>query len=652
MTDRAGAYTEEEPSLIQGRTRVFPIGAEAGPDAGIDFSVWAPNVRRVTLELSENVKVAAEADSVELEPTGNGYFGGTVKGGHPGMYYRFRLDQGAFPDPASRFQPEGPHGPSQIIDPRLFAWTDQEWAGVSAVGQVIYEMHIGTFTPSGTWAAAAAELPRLKDLEITLIEMMPVADFPGRFGWGYDGVNLFAPTRLYGTPEDLRGFVNQAHRLGLGVILDVVYNHLGPDGNYLKNFSEDYFTDRYSNEWGQAINFDGPNSGPVREFFLTNAAYWIEEFHFDGLRLDATQQMFDASPTHILADLGQRVRQAAPHRRTYLVSENEPQQARLARPLDLGGYGMNALWNDDFHHSAKVALTGRNEAYYSDYRGTPQELISAVKRGFLFQGQWFSWQKKRRGSPAFDLAPEQFVNFLQNHDQVANSLGGLRLHRLTSPGRFRAMTALLLLGPATPMLFQGQEFAASSPFLFFADHNPELASLVAKGRREFLSQFPSIANQASASFLATPHAERTFLDCKLELRERETNAEVYRLHRDLLKLRKDDPVFASPRARSVDGAVLANEAFALRFFGPAGEDRLLIVNLGVDLKLSQLAEPLLAPPEGKSWGLLWSSESPIYGGSGAPSAETDGVWRIPGHATLVLSSNSGRPNATGESARE
>ncbi|MGH7969277.1 MAG: malto-oligosyltrehalose trehalohydrolase, partial [Limisphaerales bacterium] len=455
------------------------------------------------------------------------------------------------PDPASRFQPDGPHGASEIVDPNRFAWTDQEWQGVPRNGQVLYEMHIGTFTTEGTWAAAAAQLPELKDLGITVIEMMPVADFPGRFGWGYDGVCLFAPTRLYGTPEDLRAFVDRAHNLGLGVILDVVYNHLGPDGNYLRDYSDDYFTDRYANEWGQAINFDGPNSGPVREFFLTNARYWIEEFHFDGLRFDATQQMFDSSPVHILAELSKHVRNAGGRRKTYLVSENEPQQARLVRSIENGGYGMDALWNDDFHHSATVAATGHNEAYYSDYYGTPQELVSCAKRGFLYQGQWCSWQKQHRGNPALGLEPGQFINFIQNHDQVANSLRGFRLDQLTSPGRFRALTALLLLGPATPMLFQGQEFGASAPFLFFADHNPDLARLVAKGRRGFLRQFPTIGDPEADSCLADPAADETFFSCKLDRAERRTNAATYQLHRDLLKLRREDPTFSSPRAASV-----------------------------------------------------------------------------------------------------
>ncbi len=516
-------------------------------------------------------------------------------------------------------------------------------------GQVIYEMHIGTFTHAGTWATAQAELDELAALGVTVVEVMPVAEFPGRFGWGYDGVDLFAPTRLYGQPDDFRRFVNRAHEVGLGVILDVVYNHFGPDGNFLNNFSGHYFTSRYKNEWGEPINFDDEQAAPVREFFCANAAYWVDEFHLDGLRLDATQQIFDASEENIQAVLTRRVRQAARGRSTLIVAENEPQEARLVRPNSLGGYGMDALWNDDFHHAAVVALTGRAEAYYSDFRGTPQEFVAAAKHGFLYQGQFSRWQNKPRGSWSFDLAPDQFVNYLQNHDQIANSLSGVRLHQLSSPGAFRAMTTLLLLGPATPMLFQGQEFAASTPFLYFADHNAELAPLVAEGRKTFLSQFGSIANPESVQYLHSPHAEDTFARCKLDFSERGKNAGVYELHRDLLRLRHQDPVFSKPHAGGVDGAVLGPNAFVLRFFGKDSQDRLLLVNLGTDLRVAPVAEPLLAPRAGTVWQLLWTSESPNYGGSGTDPELTKQSWHIFGQAACVFGSRMTDPQAGAES---
>ena len=471
------------------------------------------------------------------------YFSGYIDAERAGTRYRFRLDGSQlYPDPASRFQPDGPHGPSQVIDPNAFSWTDGNWKGCDPEGQIIYEMHIGTFTPDGTWQAAMRELPNLADLGVTVLEVMPVADFPGRFGWGYDGVNLFAPTRLYGRPDDFRRFVDRAHSLGMGVILDVVYNHIGPDGNYLKQFAPAYFTDRHKNDWGEAINFDGPDAEPVREYFVANAGYWIDEFHLDGLRLDATQQIFDSSPENILAAIGKRVRQAARGRSSIVVAENEHQHANLVRPMSQGGYGLDMLWNDDYHHSAMSALSARSEAYYTDYPGTPQEFISAAKWGYLFQGQRYRWQKQPRGTPTMGLNPATFVNFLQNHDQVANSADGKRCHALTLPGKFRALTALTILMPGTPMLFQGEEFAASSVFLYFADHNPDLAPLVRRGRAEFLSQFKTLAQPAIQERLSHPEDPGTFERCKLDLSERERHADVYALHRDLIHLRREDPV--------------------------------------------------------------------------------------------------------------
>jgi len=553
------------------------------------------------------------------------------------MVYRYRLDgSNAYPDPASRFQPDGPHGSSQIIDPAGFDWTDGNWRGIQLAGQIIYEMHIGTFTREGTWNAAARELENLAELGVTALEIMPVADFTGSFGWGYDGVDLYAPTRLYGTPDDFRAFVDRAHEMRLAVLLDVVYNHFGPDGAYFKEFSDDYFTDRYANEWGMAINFDGKSSTPVREFITANAGYWISEFHLDGLRLDATQQIFDSTSPHILAEITRCARRAAPGRDIIIIAENEPQHAKLVRPVEQGGYGMDGLWNDDFHHSAIVAVIGRNEAYYTDYHGTPQELVSALKWGYLYQGQRYSWQKERRGTPAFGVSPAAFITYIQNHDQVANSGYGLRLDRLTSPGRYRAITALLLLGPPTPMLFQGQEFASSSPFLFFADHRAKLAQAVRKGRAEFLSQFRSLAPPEMQRLVPDPADRATFEKCQLDLHERETHSDAYALHCDLLRLRRHDPVFSKPRAGSFDGAILGSEAFLIRWFDGQKGDRLLVVNLGSDLHLAIAPEPLLAPPEGQRWGILWSSESPNYGGAGTAVLETEDGWHIPGHAAVLL----------------
>src|SRR5258708_25508946 len=531
--------------------RRLSVGAEVQPRGGVHFRVWAPAAREVTLEIDGR---APEQMSQEAQ----GHFSILVESVGAGTRYRYRLDHAeiALPDPASRYQPEGPHAASEIVDPAPFTWTDTSWGGVPKERMVIYEMHIGTFTPEGSWAAAMQYLPTLAELGVTCVEMMPVAEFPGRFGWGYDGVNLFAPTRLYGRPDDLRRFVDRAHALGLAVILDVVYNHLGPDGNYLRAFSPSYFTDSHTTEWGEALNFDGPDSGPVRELFIANAGYWIDEYHFDGLRLDATHRIFDYSGDHILAAIARRVRIAAGGSRvTFIAAENEAQAARLARPEKAGGYGLDALWNDDFHHSAIVALTGRCEGYYSDYDGRAAEFVALAKHGCLFQGQHSSPGSEARGTLALDLPGTSFVVYLQNHDQIAHSATGARGHLLASPGCWRAMTAYLLLAPGIPLLFQGQEFSASTPFLYFADHEGELGRLIAKGRAEFLAQFSSLASPEMQALLDDPGDPMTFRRCILDHNQRDPKALA--LHRDLLALRQE--MFAAGPPPRIDGATLGDD---------------------------------------------------------------------------------------------
>lgn len=572
-----------------------------------------------------------------MERLEDGWFTLVWSGIEAGTRYKFRLPHGDFPDPASRFQPDGPHGFSEVVDPDRFEWSDAGWHGGAREGQVIYELHVGTF--GGTWAAASERLPSLADLGVTVLEVMPVAAFPGRFGWGYDGVDLFAPSQLYGTPDDFRRFVDCAHALRMGVILDVVYNHLGPDGNFLGDFSTAYFTDRYKNEWGRPLNFDGPDAGPVRALFVSNAAHWISEYHLDGLRLDATQQICDSSKVHILREIAGAVRAAAAGRDTFLVAENEPQDAHLVRSVELGGFGLDALWNDDFHHSAVVALSGKHDAYYSDYTGCPQELVSVARHGFLYQGQRYRWQGKPRGTSAMDLASCQFVTCLQNHDQVANSLRGRRVHCWSDPGRLRAMTAFLLLGPGTPMLFQGQEFAASSPFLYFADHHPELAAAVAEGRKEFLRQFPNIAQPGVDELLFNPANVETFEKSRLDFGDIERHREIWNLHRDLIHLRRSDSVLGGATRQGLDGAVLGGDAFLLRYFGESGDDRLLLFNLGNDPKMEPAPEPLLAPSGRGPWKQIWHSEDPRYGGDGSRALEEE-PWTICARSAVVLKSSS------------
>jgi maltooligosyltrehalose trehalohydrolase len=623
--------TPVEPKKV---SSTLPIGAELAADGSTTrFRVWASDRTRVA------VVFESPRSPVALQPETGGYFSAVVPDVGAGTTYKFALDddQDPYPDPASRFQPNGPHHFSQVVDYRSFPWSDADWPGSELKGQVIYEMHLGTFTQEGTWSAAEQKLEYLRDTGLTILEVMPVADFPGRYGWGYDGVQLYAPASVYGTPDEMRRFVDRAHSLGLGVILDVVYNHLGPDGNYLSKFSPRYFSQKHKTDWGPAINYDDKGCASVREFVRENAAYWIREFHLDGLRLDATQDIHDDSERHVISEIGEAARAAAGARGILLIGENEPQDTRLIRPLQEGGLGLDALWNDDFHHSANVALTGKADAYYTDYRGAPQEFVSAMKYGYLYQGQWYRWQKNRRGRSTLGLPRPAMITFTQNHDQIANSARGLRVHQMTSPGRYKALTAVTLLGPGTPMLFQGQEFAASTCFFYFADHDLELAKLIQSGRMEFLEQWRSLRLPEMLKCFADPSKEATFMKSKLDFAEVQSHPEMYALHRDLLRLRKDDPVIRNQGADGIDGAVLSTQAFLLRFFSPGfSNDRLLLVNLGPDLELNPSPEPLLSPPAGCEWAKLWSSDDPNYGGCGTAALDSDENWRIPGEAAVVL----------------
>ncbi|MCE9607095.1 MAG: malto-oligosyltrehalose trehalohydrolase [Planctomycetia bacterium] len=622
--------------------RRLPIGAEPIAANEVHFRVWAPKRRRVEVAIAKVDQATRKSKAgdfrfVELESEAGGYFSGSVEQVPIGARYGYRLDGDSpiFPDPASRFQPQGPAELSQVVDGHAFKWTDAAWKGVGPLGQVIYEMHIGTFTPEGTWAAASRELAELKSAGITLLEVMPVADFAGEWGWGYDGVSMFAPTRLYGEPDDFRRFVDQAHALGLGVILDVVYNHLGNFQNYVGEYTDHFYTTKYRNEWAAAIAFEGEAAQPVREFFLANARYWIDEFHLDGYRFDATQSVFDASPCHILGAATEAAKQAAGERSLFFCAENEPQDMRQVRTVEAGGNGMHALWNDDFHHAAMVRLTGKNPAYYSDYLGTAYEFAAAVKRGFLYQGQRSRWQEAPRGTPTTGFPAISFITFLQNHDQVANSGDGERVHKATSPGRYRAMTALWLLAPQTPLFFQGQEFCASTPFFYFCDFPGDSGKQVKVGRAKFLEQFPDLATAEAQALLVDPNDPAVYERCKLNLAERATNVHQYDLHKDLLKLRREEPVFARQRADLLECAVLNHECFLIRYFND-GDDRLVLVNFGCELHLAPGPEPLLAPPADKGWALQWSSESPRYGGGSTHPLETDQGWSIPGEATVVL----------------
>ena len=601
--------------------RKYPIGAEIIGKKGVHFRVWCPSQKSVDLILIKG----KESFAYSMKKEKGGYFSLLSPHAKKGTLYLFKVGEQLLADPASRHQPWGTDGPSCVIDTQ-FPWKDQTWKGLTMKGQSIYEIHIGTYTKEGTFPAAQKHLKEIATLGIKTILLMPLHTFPGRFGWGYDGVSLFAPMHTYGTPDEVKAFVNQAHQLGLGVILDVVYNHLGPENNQLVQFSKNYLSEDAC-DWGSRMNFD---SLPVREYCLTNAIYWIEEYHFDGLRFDASSWLISKSGTPILTDFSKICKRG--QKPVILIAENEPQNSNLLLSFKEGGNQFDGMLNDDFHHTAHVRLTGNREAYYTDYFGTPQEFISSLKYGFLYQGQYYHWQKQNRGVPHLQLKPESFVIFLDNHDQIANSIQGKRLHQLSDPGNYKAMVALLLLGPNIPMIFQGQEFSSSKPFHYFADHSQALNQKITRGRIKFLNQFPRMKNSESHQAIPLPSDIHTFERCKIDFKDRKDHEQTYRMFKDLLHLRNHDPVFKD--IEQIDGSVLGPDSFLLRFFG-IEEDRLLIINFGPDLHFDSCPDPLIAAGKKKKWKALWSSELAKYGGEGCPPFQSP-KWKIAGHSAMVL----------------
>lgn len=609
-------------------------------DRGVRFRIWAPTAKKVELVLKD-------AGNVTMERDPSGYFTLVTEAAATGSLYKYRVDgKGPFPDPVSRYQPEGPHGWSEVVDPASYPWTaaEQQRPGIQLPGQVIYELHVGTFTREGTFRAAEREFERLRELGITVLEIMPVNEFGGSFGWGYDGVLWYAPYHEYGRPDDLRHMIQAAHEAGLSVILDVVYNHFGPDGNYLREFSPYYFA-KNASEWGDAPNLDGEHSLPVREFMVQNVAQWIRDFHFDGLRFDATQSLKD-SGVHgelILTAMARHAREAAGERQIILVSECERQDNQQLRCIEDGGCGIDGMWNDDLHHSAIVRLTGKREAYYTDHLARAQEFVSAAKFGFLFQGQYYSWQKAPRGTPFLRTEPWRGVTFLENHDQVANTLLGRRVIDQTSARKYRAMAGYWLLSTGTPMFFMGQEYGTTRPFLYFCDQQGELGKAVRTGRTEFLRQFESIRSTPDLqNAVADPLQRATFEGCK-QLDEDRQNPRAQQMEsffRDLLRLRREEPLIRTWKKGVLDGAVLSEDCFVLRYFAEESSedssDRLVVVNFGAFLELPHVPEPLLAPPAGFDWKLKWHSEKLEYGGTSAMAPNTATGWHIAEECTLLL----------------
>ncbi|HLZ32190.1 MAG TPA: malto-oligosyltrehalose trehalohydrolase [Chloroflexota bacterium] len=554
------------------------LGANVSP-AGVQFTVWAPAASRVEVELTESGQL------LSLRSVGNGVWSALVPRLPPGTLYRYRLNgERSRPDPYSRSQPNGVHGPSAVVDPDAFEWHDAAWRGVSIEGLVIYQCHVGTATPDGTFDGLVAELPRLQRLGVNAIEPLPVAEFPGARNWGYDGVDLFAPSHVYGGPDALKRFVDAAHKHGLGIILDVVYNHLGPDGNYLRDFAPAYFTDRYQTPWGAAINYAGPGSEFVRKLVVDNARYWLREFHVDGLRLDATHAIYDDSNVHVLAELTRAVRASLPaDRRVVLIAETSENDVRYLRPVDAGGLGFDAVWADDFHHALRRYLAGDHEGYYADYAGTLDEVAQCIERGWLYQGQPTprSGFKVPRGTPARDRPADQFVYALQNHDQVGNRAFGERVHHQIDLDRYRAASTLLLFLPYTPMLFMGQEFGASTPFQYFTEHEPELGRLVTEGRRTEFRAFSAFADRETRQRIPDPQAASTFLNSKLRLEEASSppGSSLQALYQRLLELRRSDPVLADQARERMRARALSADVLAVRRWLD-GDERLLVVNFG------------------------------------------------------------------------
>jgi maltooligosyltrehalose trehalohydrolase len=571
----------------------------------------------------------------EARPSRSGVFETYVRQAAPGDHYSYCLNGGELrPDPASRFQPTGVHGPSEIIDPRAFAWRDTGWTGRHANEHVVYELHVGTFTREGTFDAARRCLPRLEELGATMIELMPLADFPGERNWGYDGVCLFAPARVYGRPDDLRGLVDEAHRLGLGVMLDVVYNHLGPEGAYLPEFFPQYFTAKHATPWGNAINLDGPESEVVRMFIIDNALHWIREYHLDGLRFDATHALIDESPVHVLAELAGRVRSSVP-RPLALHAEDHRNLADIVEPRESGGWGFDAVWADDFHHAVRRLVAGDSYGYYQDYAGTTEELARTIRQGWLYTGQHSQHMNRTRGTDATRVPMRSSVVCLQNHDQVGNRACGDRLHHRIDAGSWRAASVLLLTSPATPLLFMGQEWAASTPFLYFTDLGPDLGRAVSEGRRREFKDFPEFADGEGAWCIPDPQAPSTFEESKLRWEEcgAEPHASHLALYRELLHLRETHRGLQATECRTADAWAASEDAIVMCRGNEI--ERFVIV---AQLRGSGVVEYKRCLPRSNRVEVLLTTEDPRFEPDPVPPAITDGVVRFERAGAVLLRS--------------
>ena len=608
------------------------FGSVLLPSGEVRFRLWAPGAEKVALCLDRG----ANNLILPMPRREKGWFSLETAEAGPGSRYCFQLASGLLvPDPASRFQPEDVHGPSEVIGPADFAWCDEGWQGRPWEEAVLYELHVGSFSEEGTFAGVAQHLDHLVELGITAIELLPVAAFPGRYNWGYDGVLPFAPASIYGRPEDLKRLIGAAHAKGVMVLLDVVYNHFGPEGNYLHCYAPQFFTERYRTPWGAALNFEGPESAWVRRFFIENALYWLTEYHFDGLRLDAVHAIHDRSRPDILEELAMTVRtHYTPQRHIHLILENDKNQARYLKRDSDGSPGCyTAQWNDDLHHGLHVLLTGETTGYYRDYAEEPiRHLARCLAEGFSYQGEPSLFRNKAcRGEQSRGLPTTAFVGFLQNHDQIGNRACGERLSLLTEQEALRAAIAILLLAPSPPLLFMGEEWDCRQPFPFFCDFGPELAEKIRKGRRQEFAGFPEFNTPESRARIPDPTATETFLSAKLDWQSLDTTGgnDWHIYYRRLLNLRRLEII---PRLRTIQtGAtqwqVMGHRSLMVRWPLQTGENLLLYANLGrqpctavrlprpaplfASHDLTEAREKSTLPP----WSVLWFITEPEPGAS-------------------------------------
>ncbi len=586
----------------------YPYLGATFEDGGVRFRVVSPT--------AEQMNVKLDGESYPLDKTGDATFEVLVPNVKPGARYQFIKDGAELPDPASRFQPGGVHGPSEVIDPHAYNWQDAGWGGVPHEKLVFYELHVGTFTPEGTYRAAQEKLTYLKELGITAVELLPLAAFPGERNWGYDPAAQYAPAHPYGRPDELRAFVDAAHKTGLAVYLDVVYNHFGPDGAYVVGVNPQMFTEHHHTPWGQAINLDDTGSEHVRQFLLENAVHWLREYHFDGFRLDAVFALVDDSPKHFLKELAEVAADVSEQTglTRYLIAEDPRNFRDLALPKAEGGYGLDGVWADDFHHQVRVGLAGDQHAYYQDFTGTPADIAKTLEQGWFFTGQASKNQGEARGTPTDGLIPKNFVICIQNHDQIGNRPRGNRLSDEIPLSAYRAASALLLFAPQLPLLFQGQEWATQTPFIYFTDHNPELGKLVSEGRKEEFKDFPDFQGD-----VPDPQDPASFEKSKLSWDEPETaeNAGILQLYKDLLTLR---PQLSGPLETV------------------ATTDKGLVLRRGSHVLYVALKENATLPLE-QDFQTLLVTEAPSYAVNGSEPEFSDGEVVFPTSGAFIAELN-------------